>query len=112
MITHLLKDNVTVYTITDGISTDTGENIKTESTGNVIKARISPLSDRESYYSQKMNRVVSHRMYCDYSTLITNESRILVGPSSSVAIKFEVVGGHKNPSMWNKFLEVDLQVVL
>jgi head-tail adaptor len=106
MISHLLKDNVTVYTITESISSETGENIKTESTGDVIKARISPLSDRESYFAQKNNRTISHRMYCDYSTLCDSISRVSFGTST-----YEVVGGPSNPSMWNKFLEIDLQVV-
>ena len=107
MITHLLKDTVTIYTITQGISTDTGENIKTESTGFALKARVSPLSDRESYFAQKNNRIVSHRMYCDYSTAFDNVSRVVIVTST-----YEIIGGPKNPSMWNKFLEVDLQVVL
>jgi SPP1 family predicted phage head-tail adaptor len=105
MISHLLKDSVTVYTVTESISTTTGENVKTNSTGDVIRARISPLSQREIYYANKNNLETTHRMYCDYSTLFSAGDRVAVGTST-----YEIMG-ITNPSEWNKFLQVDLKRV-
>lgn len=105
MIDHLLKDTVTVYTVTESVSTTTGENVKTNSTGDVIAARISPLSQREIYYANKNNLDTTHRMYCDYTSSILAGDRVVVGAST-----FEVMG-ITNPSMWDKFLQVDLKRV-
>jgi SPP1 family predicted phage head-tail adaptor len=102
MINHLLKDTVTVYSVTEAESTATGEFVKTQSTGFTIKARISPLSARESYYAHKSNLDISHRMYCEYSTLFNQLDRVNFN-SRTYEVK-----GITNPSEWNKFLQVDL----
>jgi len=105
MINHLLKDTVTVYSVTEVESTATGEFVKVQSTGFDIKARISPLSARESYYNQKLNLDTTHKMYCEYSTLFNKLDRVLFN-SKTYEIK-----GIINPSEWNKFLKVDLNNV-
>jgi len=106
VINHLLKDSVTVYGVTESVSTTTGENVKTNSTGDVIAARISPLSQREIYYANKNNLETTHRMYCDYSTLFDAGDRVVLGTST-----YEITGV-TNPSEWNKFLQVDLKRVV
>ena len=55
MIKRFYTDTVTVYTVTEGISTDTGENIKTNSTGTTLKCKVRPITNAESYYQNKNN---------------------------------------------------------
>ena len=104
-ILSLLNNSVTIYTIAESISSDTGENIKTETSIGTFKVRISPLSQREQYYANKNNLDTSHRMYCPYSTAFNAGDRVVYGTST-----FEITG-ITNPSEWNKFLQVDLKRV-
>lgn len=104
-ISGMLNNTALVYTVTESVSTTTGENVKTNSTGTTVRARISPLSQRESYYVQKLQLETSHRMYCEYSTGFLAGDRVAFN-----SVTYEIVG-ITNPSEWNKFLQVDLKVV-
>jgi len=104
-IVSLLNNTVTIYTVAESVSTTTGENVKTETSIGTFKVRISPLSQSEQYYANKNNLGTTHRMYLSYSTAFDAGDRVIVGTST-----FEIVG-ITNPSLWNKFLQVDLKNV-
>ena len=106
MIKRFYTDTVTVYTITEGISSVTGENVKTASTGTTIKCKVRPLTNAESYYQNKNNLQISHYMYCDVSTSIVQLDRVAFGSST-----FEIKG-IINPMGMNKYMRVDLEAVI
>ena len=47
MIRGTFNKDIIIYTVTESISTVTGENVKTESTGMSLKARVRPLTQFE-----------------------------------------------------------------
>jgi SPP1 family predicted phage head-tail adaptor len=104
-VISLLNNTVIIYTVVESISTVTGENIKTETSIGTFKVRISPLSQNEQYYASKNNLNTTHKMYCQYSTVFDAGDRVVIGTST-----FEIAG-ITNPSLWNKFLQVDLKNV-
>ena len=102
---NFLTQNITLYSCTLSISTDTGENVTSYSTGTATKGRIRPLSANEQYSRQKINDVSTHRLYCNYSTMFNSKDKIVCGTST-----YEITG-IINPMNFNRFLEVDLAVV-
>lgn len=105
MIQGLLNNSVTIYKITESVSTDTGENIKTETSLGTYNVRISPLSQVERYYADKNNLETTHRMYCGFSTTFDAGDRVSYDSKT-----FEIIG-ITNPSEWDRFLQVDLKYV-
>lgn len=105
MIQGLLNNTADIYTITESISSVTGENIKTEILLGTFRVRISPLSQRELYYSNRNNLETTHRMYSTYSTSWDAGDRVLFGSNT-----YEITG-ITNPSEWDRFLQTDLKYV-
>lgn len=105
MIHGLLNNTATVYTITETVSTVTGEVVKSSTALLTFNVRISPLSQSERYYVNKNNVETTHRMYSTYSTIFTAGDRVVYGVST-----FEITG-ITNPSEWNKFLQTDIKYV-
>ena len=105
MIRGLFNKDVTVYVITESVSTVTGENLKTESTGTNIRARIMPVTQNEIYYANKNNLEIKQRLYCDFSTWFDAGDRLEYDGET-----FEITG-MKNPQELQNFLEVDYKRV-
>ena len=105
MIGNLLNNFVTVYSITQGVSTATGENVETLSTGITIKARISPLSQQEQYFAHKEQLNTTHRLYCEYVTTWDTWDQVYFN-----GVMYEITGT-TNPSEANKFLQINLQAI-
>jgi head-tail adaptor len=105
MINSLYQHTATIYTVSEGISSLTGENTKTNTLLGTVKCRVRPLSVREQFYQNKNNLETTHRMYCDYSTSFDNVSRVVHGTST-----FEIIG-IVNPFGQNEFLQVDMKYV-
>jgi SPP1 family predicted phage head-tail adaptor len=104
MIRGLFNKDVTIYTITEAVST-TGEIVKTESTGITIKARVMPISQRELYYANKNNLEITQKLFCDYSTWFNAKDRLVYDSET-----FEITG-LKNPQESEQFLEVEYKRV-
>ena len=105
MIQGLFNNTVEIYTITESVSTVTGENVKSETLLGTYNVRISPLSQSERYYANKNNLETTHRMYSTYTTSFDAGDRV-----KHDSITYEIVG-ITNPSEWDKFLQTDLKNV-
>ena len=106
MIENYYTHDVTAYTITAGISSVTGENVKTASTGVSFKARVRPITNAESFYQNKVNLEVTHYMYSPVSTTFTQSDRIVYGTST-----YEVTG-IINPMGMGRHQRAELKVVI
>jgi hypothetical protein len=105
-IGHFYTDTVTLYYVTESISTVTGENVKTNSVGTNLKCKIRPLTNYEQFIQNKNSRNVSHRIYCAQSTAFVNVDRIEYG-----GITFEIKG-IINPFNKNEFMQVDVGAIV
>lgn len=63
MIQNYFNQSVLVQTPTKSISTDTGENVESWSTGTTVKASVRPLSLDKQYIQNQSHVLVTHRMY-------------------------------------------------
>jgi SPP1 family predicted phage head-tail adaptor len=104
-ISHFYNDVVTLYTVTESVSTLTGENLKTNSTGVSVKCKIRPLTNYEKYMQNKNNVEMTHRIYASCSTFWENVNRILYG-----SVQYEIVG-IINPFNKNDFYQIDVKAV-
>ncbi len=106
MIHRFYTDTVTIYTITEGISSVTGENVKTASTITTsLKCKVRPITNAENYYQNKNNLEVTHYMYCDVSTAFNQLDRVVFGAST-----FEIKG-IINPMSMDRYQKVELKAV-
>jgi hypothetical protein len=105
MIKGLLNNSITIYNITESVSTDTFENLKTQSTGTAFTCRISPLSEKKRFFAHKYNIETSHLMYSAWSTLFGAGDQILYDGDT-----YEIIG-IVNPSEWNKLMQTELKHV-
>lgn len=105
MISHLLNNTASIYTVTEALSSVTGETVKTSTLYATINVRISPLSQRELYYANKLNLETTHRMYSTFSSGWDAGDRVVFNTST-----YEITG-KTNPSEWDKFLQTDLKYV-
>lgn len=107
MIENFYNDTVTIYRITEGISTVTGENVKTASTVTTdLKCKIRPMTNQESFYQHKNNLEITHYMYSAVSTLFQQLDRIVFGTST-----FEVTG-IINPMQYGRYQRAGLKAVI
>jgi hypothetical protein len=107
LISRFYTHDVTVYRITEGISSETGENIKTASTiTSNLKCRVRPITNAESYYQNKNNLEISHYMYCEVSTAYNQQDRVVYGSST-----FEI-NSIINPMGMDKYQRVGLKAVI
>ena len=105
MIRGLFNKQVTIYNVTESVSTTTGENLKTNSTGFTIKARIVPTTAAEIYRANKTNCELIQRLYTDMSTLFNEGDRLMYDGNT-----FEITGC-KNFDEWDRYLRVDYRRV-
>lgn len=104
-IGHFYTDTVTVYTVTESISSVTGENVKSSSTGVSLKCKVRPLTNYEKFIQNKNNLETTHRVYCGYSTCITALDRIVYSNST-----FEIIS-MITPFNKRDFMQVDIRVI-
>ena len=67
MIQDYFNKSVIVQVATKGISTATGENTETWSTGTTIRASVRPLSMDRQFIQNKSAALVTHRLYSTYA---------------------------------------------
>ena len=105
MIRGLFNKDVTIYNVTESVSTTTGENLKTNSTGFTIKARVVPTTAAEIYRANKTNCELIQRLYTDMSTQFNEGDRLMYDGNT-----FEITGC-KNFDEWDRYLRVDYRRV-
>jgi SPP1 family predicted phage head-tail adaptor len=104
-IQRFYKDDVILYTVTEGISSITGENVKTNSAGDSIKGKVRPLTQFERYSQNKNNYDVTHRLYTWFSTLYSNIDRAEYNGEV-----YEIIS-ISNPFEKNEFLQIDMRLI-
>lgn len=106
MIEDYYTHDVTIYTITESISSVTGENVKTASTGIAMKVRIRPITNQESFFQNKSNLNITHYMYSAISTAFSHLDRVVYETST-----FEIKG-ITNPMGMNRYQRAELQAII
>jgi SPP1 family predicted phage head-tail adaptor len=105
MIRGLFNKDVTIYNVTESVSTLTGENIKTNSTGMTIRARVVPTTASEIFRANKNNCELIQKLYTDMSTQFNEGDRVMYDGNT-----YEITGC-KNFDEWNRYLRVDYKRV-
>jgi hypothetical protein len=106
MISRFYTQNLTGYIVTQGISSLTGENVDTLSTGASFKGRIRPLSARESYYQNKENLEITHYLYCAADSVNNTFDKVTYGSQTYD------VNDYINPMEMNKYYRLELKAVI
>lgn len=105
MIRGLFNKIVTVYPVTESVSTTTGENIKTNGTAVTIKARVVPLTKNEVYRANKLNLEIVQCLYTDMSTAFDEGDRIYYDGN------YYEITELKNFDEWDRYLRVNYKRV-
>lgn len=106
MIENYYTHDVTVYTVTEGISSVTGENTRTNSTGTAFKVRVRPITNQESFYQDKNNLEITHFMYSTISTFFNQSDRVVYDGST-----YEIQG-ITNPMGMNRYQRTTLKAAI
>ena len=103
MIRNHMNSSVMVYSVSEAISTTTEELTKTLSTTAWIRCKIRPITNTESYFQNKFQNTITHKMYTTYSASI--EDQILYDSS------YYLIKGTNNPFNLTRFYEYNLELV-
>jgi len=105
MIRGIFNKDITIYVVTESVSTVTGENLKSESTGTTVRARVRPLTQFEIMRNSKRNLETTHRIYCDWSTEWDAGDRVVYNGDT-----YEIEG-IIDPQELDKMMQMDVKYV-
>lgn len=105
MIENFFTQDISLYKLTEAVSTDTGDTVKTYTLTKAVKGRIAPMTDSEVYRKHKMGEDARYKMYVPISTLFEASDKIVCGTSTYI------MTGQRNPMNMDRFLVCELKVV-
>lgn len=100
---HWFTHTAKVYTVTESQSSDTKENITSETLLATISCRIRPLTAGERFVQHKETAIITHRLYSTFE--IVNKNTVQWNSNT-----YEVIDV-KNPMNMNMYYQADLSRV-